>query len=254
MNTTATSIDDLAPLVRPETLVRAEAEYARILELLASLEPDEWAAPTECPGWDVRRMVAHLLGAADAHASLRQMAHQMRLGRREAGPLETGISAVQVRERDHLTPAELLERFRRAAPRSVRARRRVPRPVRAMPIKDDSMDPPERWRLGYLLDTIYTRDCWMHRVDICRATGADMVLSADHDGRIVADVVADWARRHGEAFALTLTGPAGGSYRSRDATTATPTLSLDAVQFCRILSGRDEASTRQGLLATRVPF
>jgi hypothetical protein len=57
--------------------------------------------------------------------------------------------------------------------------------------------------MGYLLDTILTRDPWMHRVDIARATGRDMVLTADHDGRIVADVVAEWARRHGQPFTLT---------------------------------------------------
>ena len=38
---------------------------------------------------------------------------------------------------------------------------------------------------------IITRDPWMHRLDLARATGQDLVLTADHDGVIVADVVAD---------------------------------------------------------------
>jgi len=38
-----------------------------------------------------------------------------------------------------------------------------------------------------------------------------MVLTPDHDARIVADVVAEWAGRHGRPFTLHLTGPAGGS-------------------------------------------
>jgi hypothetical protein len=88
----------------------------------------------------------------------------------------------------------------------------------------------------------------MHRIDICRATGRDALLTAGHDGRILADVVADWARRHGQPFTLTLTGPAGGWFRAGD---CGPDLELDAVQFARILSGRDRAS---GLLATAVPF
>ena len=88
----------------------------------------------------------------------------------------------------------------------------------------------------------------MHRIDICRATGRDVVLSAGHDGRILADVVADWARRPGQPFTLTLTGPAGGLFRAGD---TGPGLELDAVQFARILSGRDRAP---GLLATAVPF
>jgi len=251
--TTATRISDIPPLIRPESLDLARAEYTRMLDLLAGLAPAAWAAATDCPGWDVRHMVAHVLGAAEAHGSLREFAHQMRLGRRGTGPLVNGLSAVQVSERDHLTPSELLDRFQRAAPRSVSARRRVPRIVRALPIKDDSTDPPERWRLGYLLDIIYTRDCWMHRVDICRATGTELVLSAGHDGRIIADVVADWARRHRKAFTLNLTGPAGGAYTS-GGTTTPQAHTLDAVQFCRILSGRDDPSARQGLLAHWVPF
>jgi hypothetical protein len=37
-----------------------------------------------------------------------------------------------------------------------------------------------------------------------------MVLTAEHDGRIVTDVVGDWARRHARPFDLTLTGRPGG--------------------------------------------
>src|SRR2546430_1119880 len=72
-----------------------------------------------------------------------------------------------------------------------------------------------RW-LGSLMDVIHTRDCWMHRIDISRATGRDLVLTPEHDGRFVADVVGEWARRHGEPFTLTLTGPAGGTYVAGD--------------------------------------
>jgi len=95
---------------------------------------------------------------------------------------------------------------------------------------------------------MFTRDVWMHRVDLCRATGQPMVLTPDHDGRIVADVVADWARRHGQPFTLRLDGPAGGSFAAGG---GGPDMRLDAVEFCRILSGR---GTGDGLLATFVPF
>jgi hypothetical protein len=47
---------------------------------------------------------------------------------------------------------------------------------------------------------------------------------------------------------LTLTGPAGGVYSTPG---GGPGLNLDAVQFCRILCGRERGS---GLLATAVPF
>lgn len=70
----------------------------------------------------------------------------------------------------------------------------------------------ETWRMGYLFDVILTRDPWMHRVDTAHATGHQMELTPEHDGRIIADVVAEWAHRHGRPFTLTLTGPAGGEY------------------------------------------
>ena len=42
----------------------------------------------------------------------------------------------------------------------------------------------ERWTLGYLVDVIYLRDMWMHRVDTSRAVGRPLVLTAEHDGVI----------------------------------------------------------------------
>jgi hypothetical protein len=108
--------------------------------------------------------------------------------------------------------------------------------------------PAERWRLGHVFDVILTRDTWLHRVDLARATERPLELTAAHDGRIVADVVAEWARRHGEPFALHLTGPAGGRFVHGG---GGPELSLDAVEFCRILSGR---APGEGLLTRQVPF
>jgi len=92
-------------------------------------------------------------------------------------------------------------------------------------------------------------DTWMHRMDTARAVDVKAVLTPEHDGRIVADIVADWARRHGKPFELMLAWPAGGSYRSG---TSGERLHLEAVEFCRLLSGRDGGG--EGLLATFTPF
>ena len=109
----------------------------------------------------------------------------------------------------------------------------------------------ETWRLGYLVDTIYLRDLWMHRADVARATGRPLELSAGHDGRVVADIVAEWARRHGKPFVLDLAGPAGGTYSQGTDDAGGEHLTLDAVEFARTLAGRAEAG---GLLATIAPF
>ena len=96
-------------------------------------------------------------------------------------------------------------------------------------------------------DVILTRDPWMHRTDIARATGADNPLTADHDGVLVADVVTEWAARHAQPYTLHLTGPAGGRWQRGGG----EQIELDAIEFCRILSGRAPAT---GLLNTQVPF
>ena len=99
---------------------------------------------------------------------------------------------------------------------------------------------------------ILTRDTWMHRSDVAEATGRPMVLTPEHDGVLVADVAAEWAARHGRPVTLTLTGPAGGSWLFNATQPGAPEpIELDAVEFCRALSGRGR---RPGLLATLVPF
>jgi hypothetical protein len=90
----------------------------------------------------------------------------------------------------------------------------------------------------------------MHRIDLARATGREPTLTPEHDGVIVADIVAEWAERHGQPYRLTLTGPAGGAWSAGDVDGA-DRITLDAVEFCRILSGRESAD---GLLRTHVPF
>jgi len=227
----------------------ATTEYERFLGLIRSLEPADWSARTDCPEWDVRSMVAHVLGTAEAHGSIRENAHQMRLARTSDRPLVDALGVVQIAERASLSPHQLIERLERAAPRSVRMRRRAPALVRAVRIKVEMPFGTERWRLGYLMDRIYTRDAFMHRVDITRAVGReDLELTLDHDGRIVADIIAEWARRHGQPFSLELTGPAGGRFV---AGAGGPDLQLDAVEAMRILSGR---ASGEGLFTTPVPF
>lgn len=237
-----------------EWMRAADEEYVRLLALLDALEPADWKAPTDCTGWDVRSMVAHLAGAAQAMASMRETRRQLREGRALLPDADSvdGMNAVQVNDRADHAPAQLRDELRAVAPRAVRSRTRIPRPIRALPIR---FGPPlGTQRLSYLSDAIYTRDAWLHRIDICRATGHDLRLTADHDGRIVDDVVHEWAALHGEPFVLRLTGDAGGSWRSsHDAGGGDEVerIELDAIEFCRILSGRGLGA---GLLATRVNF
>ncbi len=68
--------------------------------------------------------------------------------KRHGGPLEAVLSAVQVGERAHLTPAQVVERLTAVAPRTVRGRARIPALVRSH--AKLKVDGPvyETWELG----------------------------------------------------------------------------------------------------------
>lgn len=252
---TTIEISTIEPLTHHEAMRLQAGELALTVAALRSLDDAAWSRATDCPAWDVRAMYQHVLGACEAGASMRENIHQLRRARshrkQRGGTLEAALSAVQVRERINLSPIQIVERFVDIAPKTVRGRNRVPALVRNH--ASLAVDGPvhETWKFGYLIDTIYLRDLWMHRVDMSRALNRPLELSTDHDGRIVADVVAEWARRHRERFVLELSGPAGGTYVHDPDLLGAEHLSLDAVEFCRTLSGR---ATATGLLTTVVPF
>lgn len=238
-------------LPRPTAMRLAATEYQRLLDVLRSLAPADWAKATECTGWDVRAMAAHALGMVELAASLREQFRQVRTARRRGGVFVDALTALQVDERAGMSPAQIIDRFAARAPKAARGRSRTPSLARRrlMPDRQPVGGRDEAWTVGYLVDVILTRDPWMHRVDIVRVTGARHVLTADHDAVLVADVVAEWAQRHGQAYTLRLSGPAGGTWTSG---AGGPQIEMDAVEFCRVLSGRGEPGA--GLLATQVPF
>jgi uncharacterized protein (TIGR03083 family) len=249
MTMTAMSRPRAAALPRDVAMQLAATEYQRFAEMLRALRPGDWAKPTECPAWDVRAMAAHALGMVEMAASIRENSRQTKLARARGGLFIDALTALQVEEREGMTPAQITGRFAARAPKAARGRRRAPAFIRRRVMSGVQVDGrDEAWTIGYLIDVILTRDPWMHRADIARATGADLVLTAGHDAVIVADVVAEWAARHGLPYTLRLTGPAGGSWTSGE---GGPLLETDAIEFCRVLSGRGQAS---GLLATQVPF
>src|SRR5215471_8953339 len=232
MTITAPSRPRIAALPRGMAMRLAATEYQRFADLLRSLGPGDWVKPTECPGWDVRAMAAHALGMVEMAASIRETNRQLKLARSRGGLFIDALTALQVEERTGMTPAQITARFAAQAPRAARARRRTPGFIRrrTTPVPQQVDGREETWTIGYLIDIILTRDPWMHRADIARATGTDLVLTAGHDGVLVADVVAEWAARHGQPYTLHLTGPVGGTWRSGEG----PLIEEDAVEFCRV--------------------
>jgi uncharacterized protein (TIGR03083 family) len=243
---------------RPTAMRLARTEYQRVTDAVDALQFEDWSRPTDCTAWDVRQLVAHIVGQTNLFSTPLEVARQMRAAKARERPGQEGVDALtafQVEERQHLGPEELRAELRRIGPRGAKGRRRVPGFVRRrrLPGAEVINGVPEKWSIGYLTDVILTRDPWMHRLDLARATSRDPVFTADHDGVLVADIVAEWARRHGQPYRLQLTGIAGGSWSSG---TDGQEIVMDAADFCRVISGRPGPDGGQpwGLLTTRVPF
>lgn len=251
--TTASGIRRSA-LDRRTAMALAAEEYRRFADTVAALDAADWKRSTDCPAWDVRQLTSHVVGMAAMAAGIREGARQRKIAGAESSArgiaMVDALTALQVRERADPSPQRLVDDARALGPRAARGRRMTPFFLRrmAMPDKQSVQGVDETWALGYVIDVILTRDTWMHRIDVATATGTAPALTAEHDGRIVADVVDEWAARHGRPYCLDLSGPAGGSWRSPG---NGPVIEMDAVEFCRVLSGRGQG---EGLLATEVPF
>ncbi len=236
-----TDVATIVPIDKHEMAGLAKVEYERLFGVLASLAPKDWAAQTPCDDWDIRAMVAHLLGAAESNASLIESLRQLRAGRawakKHRRPEIDGINAVQVDARVGLGPDELVARLRHVAPKAIAGRQKVPTPLRKVSVANPAGG---RMTMGHLLDRVYTRDQWMHRLDICTTLGTEPEITADHDRRIIEDVVAEWAAHQPGPWTLELTGLGGGTYVSGE---GGDPMTFDAVEYCLIVSGRTPSTT-----------
>lgn len=247
MTMTAIDIDTVSRIrAGEEARTLALGVYTALLSELDALDASEWDAITVCRPWTVADVVRHVVGAAKGTASTREMLRQQVNGfrRRRAhdGNALDATNALQVDDHRELTPDQLITELRSLVPLAVRWRMRRPAlfdhvsvPLDGGGSTADGM--PAKLNLGDLYRVVYTRDVWLHRIDIAAAVGRRPRLQPGVDGRIVEDAVREWADRHGRPFDLTLTGPLAARYVR---TGNGPKLELDAVRLCWILSGRGE--------------
>ncbi len=212
---------------------------SRFLTLIESLNADDWSKPTACTAWNVRDMLAHQAGGCASGTSYKEMIRQYTSKPKPGQLPEDAINDLQVGERADKTPAELIDELKQVGEIAAhnwaygfRAIKWIasPHPVGGfMPIR-------------HLMWVIHSRDTWMHRLDICRATDRPFEQTREHDGRIVELVVLDTARKlspklNDQAITLSLTGIAGGTWQIGKGKPVAE-MEMDALDFNIFVSGR----------------
>lgn len=240
-------------------------ELSRTLKLLRSLDEDDWGKPTDCTGWDVHDVAAHLVGQFEGAARPDRLLRRARAAKRMPGlGVLDGHNELQVRERKDVPPAELVDLLQGWGGRGVRAFGRIPAPVRRMRLSrlfPEAAEMPED-SLDFLIRVIGPRDPWMHRIDITAAVGRP-VQPDGHDAKIVEQVVADLMRHHvrNQPVRLVLEGPAGGEWVVGQGVPVAE-VRCDAIAYCRHASGRPasqalvtgEREVGEALLAVKISF
>jgi uncharacterized protein (TIGR03083 family) len=223
-------------------------ELERFVALLETLDPDDWEKPTACTGWSVRDILAHQAGGYESGTGYRAMFRQLS-SRPKAGQLiEDAVNARQLADRAGRSPAELMEELRQVGPLGSRKWAYEFRLAKLFSLPH----PVPGWlSLRHLMWVIHSRDTWMHRLDICRATGRHFEQTADHDGRIAELVILDVGKQlsqklGGSGMVLNLSGTAGGAWQVGRAEPAAE-VQMDALDFNILASGRysyEEARSR----------
>ncbi|MQB01013.1 MAG: maleylpyruvate isomerase family mycothiol-dependent enzyme [Actinobacteria bacterium] len=239
---TITHVSAIAGLRGEDARRVARYQLEEILAVFRDLTDEEWEMESDCEGWTVHDVAAHLLGWAEAVLSppklVRQLLASQRL-RKEKGNVTDASNHLQVEARRAIPHGELLARMEIVLPRMLRRRSSLARFARYVPYYDGFLGTTN---VGFIMNAIFSRDTFMHRADISRPLGREMVLG-DDDRRLLEDVVRDWARRSDARLMLHLTGPAGGDYLT--SSDAAADVTVGAVDFGRILTRRESPEIAQ---------
>jgi uncharacterized protein (TIGR03083 family) len=235
---TATPATNIPVATRPAGFEQLGAILSAMNEQLAALSEADFAAETDCAGWRVRDVVAHLAASAEEMKWPWGFPVRTARGRRrypELAPLDAR-NQIQIDDLAALDNEELLAFYRQRQPVALAGIQRMPAFLRRAKMPSGLPGVP-KIRIAYLMDVICARDVWMHAIDIHQATGKVRVVSA-HDEAVIDQIVRDlgvtWS---GSTIELRLSG-ASNSWWILGAGQPTAQVTVDAVQFCRLLAGR----------------
>ncbi len=164
----------MAASLRDDTISKLEHVWSSLSALGASLTPDEWRLPTDCPGWTVKDQFSHLIGTERSLAGLAPTDHVATFGphvRNELGQR----TEHEVDARRDLNGAAVLAEFDGL----VALRRTQINALTDDQLAADSWTPIGP---GTLLDFMQIRilDFWVHEQDVRRA----VARPGDLDGAV----------------------------------------------------------------------
>lgn len=268
------NVADIPPLSHPEAGRLARVELERFITLLETLSEEDWLKSTYCTRWNVQQMVSHQAGAYAGWASWAEFKHQWSPPPQpQPGQLTVdAVNDLQVAERAQSMPAELIAELRRVGPQAITNRQNIPVLIRGLRFdpqlflhawrpfdffralrrpyepttiffKHDEQAVRGRMRLDYITDLLYIRDTWMHRIDICLVTGQKMILTDDHDGRMMALVMRDLAAQlkdvlRRKTIVYDIPGPGGGCWKIGPASIPAAIIQMELLYFNVLASGR----------------
>src|SRR5512132_910771 len=128
MQTTTSNAREIPPLPPDRVAELATAELAGSIALRADLDDRDWARPTDCAGWTVHDLTAHLVGQYQAAASTRVFLRRHRRAHRRY-PALSRLDADNRQQLDDLgghSGPQLVAMLAAIGPKAIRARRRVP--------------------------------------------------------------------------------------------------------------------------------
>jgi uncharacterized protein (TIGR03083 family) len=241
--------------VPQDTVVEAlTEEWARLDDLLAGLDETAWSAPTALPGWDVKAVVAHLIGTESM--LLGEPAPDVTIDPAEYQHVRNDMGRVNeawVASMADRAPIEVLTRFRETTARRLEALRSFDEAA----WQAEGVTPVGKDTYGRFM-RVRVFDCWIHEQDIRDAVGIPggeggraAELTLDEIEAALGYVVGKKAAAPaGSRMSFELTGPAARTLHVEVGERAhvvpelsgppTATLSMPAGVFVRLAAGRGD--------------
>ena len=79
---------------RPTAMRLAATEYQRVTAAVDALQSEDWSLPTDCTVWDVRQLVAHIVGQTNLFSTPFEGARQMRAAEARQRPGQASVDAL----------------------------------------------------------------------------------------------------------------------------------------------------------------